>query len=92
MMPVDPNAPQPGTGLKPTWRGLKTGGAWQTPLIELVGNFRLWTTEPNNFGRVQVRMTFDRVQVIRTDAPYPSAEAEIFINYSEQENSSWGKF
>jgi len=85
-----------GQGLKPTWRGLKQGGSWATPLAEFVGTNapigpnHSWRTEVGQFGP-QIVLCFNRLQVIRTDAPYPSSEVELWLKYSEQKNSAWGR-
>jgi hypothetical protein len=86
-----------GQGLKPTWRGLKQGGSWATPLAEFVGtnaplgSNHSWRTEAGQFGS-QIVLCFNRLQVIRTDAPYPNSEVELWLKYSEQKNSAWGRF
>jgi hypothetical protein len=79
-----------GQGLKPGWQGMRDGGSWSTPVSDFVGNMADWRVEPGQFGN-QVIMSFDRCQVFQSDSPYPGAEVEVWIKYSEQKNSGWGK-
>ncbi len=81
-----------GQGLKPTWKGLKRGGDFRTPVSEFIGQFTDWSTYPNRFGDTAVALKFDRIQVLDQDAPYPYPQLDLEIKYSDQENSIWGKF
>ena len=78
-------------GAKPTWRGMKDS-SYQIPVREFVGLLTRWDTEDSPFGGTNVLFQFDNCQIILTDAPYPHAEVEVPIKYSERKNSAWGSF
>lgn len=76
---------------RPHWQGMSSGGNWGTPLIEFAGNFKGWSEDDGQFGISWV-LEFDRVEVVRSDAPYTSAEATVSIRASNALNSGWGIF
>ena len=78
-------------GAKPTWRGMKDS-SYQIPVREFVGLLTRWDTEDSPFGGTNVLFQFGNCQIILTDAPYPHAEVEVPIKYSERKNSAWGSF
>ncbi len=87
---VQPQA-QPGIQpmQKPSWRGLTGGGA--TPVAEFVGQVGSWGLATNQFGQ-QVVFKIQQAQILHSDTPYPYAELDLSIRYSESQNSGWGKF
>jgi len=77
-------------GGKPTWGGLKSG-EFRTPLKEFVGDLKGWEVGSDTFGNVVIQLHFERLQVIRSDTPYPYPEETLAIKYSDRLNSAWGK-
>jgi hypothetical protein len=80
-----------GIAPKATWAGLTEGGDWNTPLQEFVGKLISHRTEAGKFG-AQVVFAYELIQTIRTDAPYPKLDVEVWINFSTKKNSAWAKF
>ncbi len=74
---------------KPSWRGLQGGG--QTPVGEFVGTVGSWSLAQGQFGQ-QVVFKIHSAQILHTDTPFPYAELDLSIKYSESQNSGWGKF
>jgi len=56
-----------------------------------VATLRSWGIAPSSFGGSNVQFDFVNLQVIRSDSPYPYAEAIVEIKYSDQVNSGWGR-
>mgnify|MGYP001595296442 CR=1 FL=1 len=75
---------------KPSFKGLKSGGEWRTPLKKFRGRLKSITPKAEKFGTM-VHFGSTEVQVILSDTPYLYPIADISIKYSEQENSGWGK-
>lgn len=74
---------------KPSWRGLQGGGT--TPVGEFVGTVGSWGLAQSQYGQ-QVVFKINQAQILHTDTPFPYAELDLSIKYSEAQNSGWGKF
>lgn len=74
---------------KPSWRGLTGGGA--TPVAEFLGTVASWALATNQYGQAVV-FKIHQAQILHSDTPYPYAELDLSIRYSESQNSGWGKF
>ena len=80
------------TGLKPSWKNLKTGVNYNDPVEEVVGQFLDWRLEPNSFGDNQIIFRLSGCQILASDQPFPYADWEMVVKFSESENSGWGHF
>jgi hypothetical protein len=80
------------SGLKPTWQNMKGGGGAKTPVEEIVGQCYDWRLEANRWGSNDVTLMFNQCQILKSDTPFPYAEWELAIKYSDNANSGWGIF
>lgn len=89
---MGPQAPAPGIPMDAEikWSNLDSGGVLKTPLKKFIGRFDSYKKE-EHFNNLYVCYKFSNVQVLDTDAPWPYATADIYIKYSNRENSGWGK-
>ena len=78
--------------LKPSWQNLKGGGAARTPVEEIVGQCYDWKVEPTQWGSNNIVLSFNQCQILKSDTPFPYAEWNLTIKWSDTVSSGWGIF
>lgn len=76
-------------GQIPGFQNLEERG--RIPVAEFVGRYVGWALAENQYGQ-SIVLSFDNVQILASDAPWPYSEVNLQIRYSNSTTSGFGIF